>query len=177
MTSLPKRVEFLSNIGIIVVAILLGVVLVTRYLLPPSPKSEAADVAQIKPGIKLSLPGLDWGKSDRTLLMVLSTSCHFCTESTPFYQQLAQQKVGRSDVRLIAVLPQSIGEAQQYLGAHGISVDEIRQSVPGAIYARATPTLITVDKTGSVIQSWVGKLPAEKEAEVMRAFLSGRSGD
>lgn len=109
--------------------------------------------------------------------MVLSTNCHFCTESAPFYQRLAQQKAGRGDVRLMAVLPQSVGEAQKYLDDHGISVDEVRQAVPGAAYARGTPTLILVDRTGSVIESWVGKLPPEKEAEVLSHFLGERSGD
>lgn len=176
MKSIHKRIELLSNIGIIVVAILLSVVFVNRYLLPAFIKPEAADSARIKPGMKLSLSGVDWNKSDKTLLMVLSSNCRYCTESAPFYQQLAQQKVGREDVRLIAVLPQSVGEAQQYLSTHGISVDEIRQPVTGAVYARATPTLIMVDKTGSVVESWVGKLPPEKEAEVLSRFLGERSG-
>jgi redoxin len=177
MGNLHKRVEFASNLGIIVVALLLGGVLVNRYLLPASSTPETIEDPRIKPGTKLSLSGLDWEKGDKTLLMVLSTSCRFCTESAPFYQRLMQQKAGRADVRLVAVLPQSVGEAQQYLSTHGISVDEIRQAAPGAAYARATPTLIIVDRTGSVIESWVGKLPAEKEAEVLSRFLGERSSD
>lgn len=177
MKNTHKRIELLSNIGIIVVAILLGVVFVSRYLLPAFMKPVAVESQPIKPGMKLSLTGVDWNKSDKTLLMVLSTNCRFCTESAPFYQRLAQQKVGREDVRLIAILPQSVSEAQQYLGNYGISVDEIRQPVPGAAYAQATPTLIMVDKIGSVVESWIGKLPPEKEAEVLRRFLGERSGD
>lgn len=77
----------------------------------------------------------------------------------------------------MAILPQSSDEAQKYLNDHGISTDEVRQSVPGAVYARATPTLIMVDKTGTVVESWVGKLPPEKEAAVLSHFLGERSGD
>lgn len=177
MTNLHRKVELLSNIGIIIVAILLGDVFINRYLLPAFVKPETAESVRIKPGMKLLLSGVDWSKSDKTLLMVLSTNCHFCTDSAPFYQQIAQQKTGRGDVRLITILPQNVSESQQYLSAHGIAVDEIRQPTRDAVYAKATPTLIIVDRTGSVIQSWVGKLPAEKEAEVMSLFLSNRSGN
>ena len=176
MSNLHKRIELLSNLAIIVVAILLGVVLVNRYLLPASPKPEAVEGAQLKPGMKLSLPGVDWGGSSKTLLLVLSTNCHFCTESAPFYQRLAQEKAKHGDVSLIAVMPQSVSEAQKYLSDHGVAVDQISQAAPSVAYARGTPTLIMVDKTGSVVESWVGKLPPEKEVEVLNRFLIERSG-
>lgn len=176
MSDKYKRVELLANIAIIVVALLIGVVLVRRYLLPVPTDVGHAEVAQVKPGTRLSLPGLDWGKSDKTLLLVLSADCRYCTESAPFYRRLAEQRGGRQDVRLIAVLPQGVGTARQYLGGLGVAVDEIAQATPAALNARATPTLIVVDRTGSVVQSWVGMLPAEKEAEVVRTLLDGRAG-
>jgi hypothetical protein len=84
MSSLPKKVELLANIAIIIVAILLGVVLVNRYLLPASPEPNAAQAAvQIKPGMKLSFPDVNWEKSRKTLLLVLSTNCKYCTASAP----------------------------------------------------------------------------------------------
>jgi hypothetical protein len=177
MRNLPKKIELLANIAIIVVAILLGVVLVNRYLLPASPKAEAGGDTRIKPGMKLSLSGVDWSKADQTLLMVLSTNCHYCTESAPFYQRLAQQKAGRTDLRLVAVLPQVISEAQKYLNEHGVTVDEIGQAPPLSVSAKATPTLIMVDRTGSVVDSWVGKLPPEKETEVLQRFLTGHASN
>src|SRR6185503_8682986 len=103
MRNWHKRIELLSNIGIIVVAILLGIVLVNRYLLPPSPKPEAVEGGLIKPGTKLALPNVDWGKSDRTLLLMLSTNCRFCTESAPFYQRLALEKAKHRRGNILAV--------------------------------------------------------------------------
>ncbi|HMG76330.1 MAG TPA: hypothetical protein VK582_22845 [Pyrinomonadaceae bacterium] len=170
-SSIPKQVELVANIAIVIIAILLGFVLVKRFILPQSSKPAVEERAQIAPGTKLSLPGVDWSKGDKTLLMVLSTNCHFCTESAPFYQRLAQQKAGHGDVRMVAALPQSTGEAQKYLNDHAISVDEVTQSVPGAVFARATPTLILLDRAGSVLESWVGKLSPEKEAEVSGRFF------
>lgn len=177
MSNLTKRIELLANIAIVVVAVILAVVLVQRYLLPNSRTDGAAERAQVKPGMKLSLPGVDWGKSDQTLLMVLSTTCHFCTESAPFYQRLAREKSGRGDVRLVAVLPQEVGEAQKYLNEHGISVDEVKQASLTSVSVRGTPTLIMVDRNGSVIEAWEGKLPGDKETEVLNRLRRERAGN
>ena len=177
MTSVSKKVEVAANVAIIVVALLLGAVLVRQYLLPGrTPQPQVARAERPTPGTKLTLPGVDWGRSRQTLVMVLSTNCHFCTESAPFYQRLAREKAGHDDVRLLAVLPQSVEEAQRYLGEHGVVVSEVRQSPPDAVGVRGTPTLIIVDSAGSVVESWVGKIPAEKEAEVLSRILGERAG-
>lgn len=110
---------------------------------------------------------MDWAKSEKTLIMALSTTCHFCAESTPFYQKLVGQRTGRSDVRLVAVMPQPVDEARHYLSEHAINVDEVRQASLNSISVRGTPTLVLVDGTGAVVRSWVGKLPPEREIEVV----------
>lgn len=168
MNNLTKRVELLANVVIIVVAVLLGGVLVKRYLLPQAESPQAQ--ARIQPGTKLSVPGIEWGKNERTLLLVLSTTCHYCTESSPFYQRLAREKAEKGGVGLVALLPQSVDESQKYLNGLGVSVDDIKQAGPDAVPVRGTPTLIMADREGAVVESWVGKLPAEKEAEVLNSF-------
>ena len=176
MSGLHKKIELLANVAIILVALLLGGVLVKRYLWPGAGPPQAAAPERIKPGTKLSLPGVDWGRSRQTLLLVLSTTCRFCTESAPFYQRLAREKAGRTDVRLLASLPQTADESRKYLGEHGIAVDQVTQSAPSTAYARATPTLILVDQSGTVIDSWVGKLPPPQEEEVSNRLFGGSRG-
>ncbi len=39
-------------------------------------------------GAKINLSGVDWSKSERNLVLALSTTCHFCSESAGFYQKL-----------------------------------------------------------------------------------------
>lgn len=176
MKNVHQKIQTLSNVAIIIVALLFGLVLVNRYLLPSAPKPSVAESNSIKAGMKLPLSAVDWSKSDKTLLIVLSTNCRYCTESTPFYQKLTQQKAGRNDVKLVAVMPQSVSEAQRYLGEHKVSVDEIKQANLDDVYVKGTPTLIVVDRDGSVVESWMGKLPPEKEAEVINHIFGERSG-
>ncbi len=176
MREINKKIEIAANIAIIIVALLFGAVLVNRYFLPSATlKSSVAETENIKVGTKLPLADVDWSKSEKNLVLILSTSCHFCSESAPFYQKLAQQKAKHSDVKLIAVFPQTVEEAQRYLSEHNLSVDEVRQSSLNTINVRGTPTLIAVNKSGAVVQSWVGKLPPEKESEVASLLFGGNS--
>lgn len=173
MRNIQKKIEIASNVAIIVVALLFAGVLVNRFFFSSSLKPAVAESEEIKDGTKLSLPDVDWSKSNKNLVLILSTSCHFCTESTPFYQRLSQQKAQRGDVKLIAVFPQGIEESQRYLRERNISVDEVRQTSLNTINVKGTPTLVLVDRNGAVVQSWIGKLLPEKETQLVSNFLGG----
>jgi hypothetical protein len=172
-----KKTELLANIAIIVVALLLGVVLVKRYLLPGNETAPARNVdPRIPAGTKATLAGVDWAKNGQTLLLVLSRDCHFCTESAPFYQRLTRETAEREGVHLIALFPQEVEEGRKYLNNLGVSINEIRQAAPGSTGASGTPTLILVDATGVVKNSWVGKLSAPEESEILSQLTVNRNG-
>ena len=166
-----RTIEISTNIAIITVAVLLSIVLVKNYLLagPDAPNA----LPTVPTGTKLSLQDVNWAANKRTLVMVLSDTCRYCTESADFYKKLAQERAKHDDLHIIAVLPQDVGAGQAYLNKLGVTVDEVMQSPLDAVGVRATPTLIFVDDKGVVTASWVGKLPAENEAEVLsRLFQS-----
>lgn len=73
----------------------------------------------------------------------------------------------KGTTRLLAVLPQSVEAGRKYLSDLGIAVDEVRQATPASLWVRGTPTLLLVNKDGVITSSWRGKLPPEKELEVM----------
>jgi thioredoxin-related protein len=169
-----RTIELTTNIAIIIVAILLGVVLVKNYLLS-GPKPDASPPPTVPAGTKISLQDVNWGATKRTLLIALSDSCRFCTESADFYKKLAQERAKSNDVRMIAVLPQDVSAGHAYLNKLGVSVDEVRQSPLNAVGVKATPTLILIDDKGVVTASWVGKLPPEKEVDVLNLFLANQA--
>jgi thiol-disulfide isomerase/thioredoxin len=168
---LIKRIELIANLAIILVAVLLGVVLVRNHLQPKLPAlPQSAANRPIPPGTKLSLAGVDWKGNGRTVVLALSTGCHFCTESAPFYQRVAQERAKAGHLRLVAVFPESVSEGQKYLSNLGVTVDEVRQARLDSIGVIGTPTLIMTDGEGAVAESWRGKLSSEKESEVLRRF-------
>ena len=162
-----KRIEVAANVAIIMVALLLGFVLVKRFILNSAPPDQAALFNTSKPGTKISLPENDWSQSDRHLVLVLQKDCHFCTESAPFYRRLIEVLAKRKDVQLIAALPHNVGESKQYLDGLSVSINDLRQADPSSIGVSGTPTLLLVDRTGTITDVWVGKLPPEKEQEVL----------
>lgn len=168
MSSFYRRIELIANVAIIVVALLLATAFTKKILFDrPSPDGGlAAAQESIKPGMKVSLPGFDWAKKDEHVILVLQKGCHFCSDSAPFYQRLARAVASRPDLELVAALPQEVDTARQYLDGLQVSVTDVRQVSLADIGVRGTPTLLLVDKTGTVTDVWVGRLQQEKEGEV-----------
>jgi hypothetical protein len=172
-----SKTEVLANVSTIIVAVLLSVVLVKQFLLPQGHSAGGPAGPTVAKGtnLKASLPGVDWAGNGRTLVLAISTQCHFCTDSAPFFQRV-NKEVGKG-VKLLAVLPQPLPDAHQYLNKLGVHVDDIRQVPPKAIGVQGTPTLMLVDKTGVVDDVWEGKLQPDQEEQVLTALKNGPSGD
>ncbi len=158
-----KRIEVVAYCATIVLSVIAGTVLIKEYLLPHPPKRTES---RITAGTKM-LVDYDWGKSNKTLLLVLSETCHFCNESAPFYQKLTSQFSDPEKLRFVAVFPQEVSSATKHLDELGVRVTEIRQAVPSAFGASGTPTLILISNDGTVVDSWVGKLSPEEESRVI----------
>jgi hypothetical protein len=172
VNSFFKKVEVAANIAVIILAAVVIVVLIHRWTAGQQTPQVRNTPSQVDIS-KLPSLGIDWSKSERTLLLALSKDCHFCTESAAFYQRLAKDRNNSSGSRLIAVFPQPITDGAKYLEGLGVTVDEIKQySTRGAVTS-ATPTLIMVGRTGDVLGIWTGKLTADKETEVEHRMRCG----
>jgi hypothetical protein len=186
--NLSRRVEIATNISIILVALVGAAVLVKTYLLRPN----TAEITQAAPavpqgpqntsslaannsgtkhapieGTQVSLPGVNWSESNENVVLALSNKCHFCTESAPFYQRLTGELAQRKGVRVIAVFPQEVDQAKQYLSGLGIQIENVKRASLDSIGVSGTPTLMIVDGNGKIKQAWMGRLTSEREAEVL----------
>lgn len=176
LINVSKKIELIANLAIIVVACLLGTVLVKNYLVTKrteqANKSESQPVQSQSQSQPVNSPtvsslDIDWKQNRQTLILAISSSCHFCTESAPFYRKLAQSK---SDTRLVALLPQPVEDGRKYLEKLGVSIDEVRQSGLDKIGVHGTPTLMLIDNAGVVKGFWLGKLSSEEEAKVLSSL-------
>ncbi|HYW72036.1 MAG TPA: hypothetical protein VE961_13440 [Pyrinomonadaceae bacterium] len=179
---LGRAIEIATNLSIILVALIGATVLVRNYLLhpPAAVVSEAPQIASARtpapnPGLRagppagsqISLPNVDWAGNGETVVLALSNKCHFCSESAAFYQQLSSELAQRKDVRIVAVFPQEINDARKYLDDLKVPIGDIRQATLSSIGVNGTPTLMIVDGSGQVKESWVGRLTPVKESEVL----------
>lgn len=167
MNKLHKRAELFANIAIIIVATLLSVVLVKRFVLDRNEPANPLAANQLASGDRVPLEGIEWLKNRHTILLVLQKGCRYCTESAPFYQRLIRETANRNDVKLIALFPQSVAEAKQYLNEIGVSIADIRQVDLHRVKVGGTPTLILVNEGGVALDVWKGKLPPDAESQVL----------
>jgi len=177
-----RHLNTASDIALLLVAVLICAVLI-RDFTRPRPVSNPNENSQ-GPQLQstLHLQGIDFSRSDRTLLFVLSTQCPYCRASEPFYRELTSglhgnkepgNKNGGSKVQFAAAVSQPLPEAQAYLREAGLSFPQVVSAPPEALNVSGTPTLILADKKGKVLRYWVGKLPTEGEIRVMEALEGG----
>jgi hypothetical protein len=168
--------EIAANFATLVVAGVLTVVLLRSYNLPipAAPAKNLHTVSLVAPvtagsDMSMRIPAVNWHANGRTLVLVLSTRCHFCTESAPFFRRLGER--AGSNVKFLAVLRQPVAESERYLSGEGLYFDEIRQALIGETGAAGTPTLLLVDQDGIVKRTWVGRLAPDKEREALDAII------
>lgn len=169
--------ETAANAAIVVAAAILCVVLVKVYLLPRPARATVAGPGfpEIAAGadLRTSLPGVDWRKDGRTLVLGVSTQCHFCTASAPFFRQIAAS--AGEGVKIVAVFPQPVEEAKKYLAGEGVHVDQVMQLPLARIGVRGTPTMVLANGKGVVTNVWVGEQSPAERPSVLRVLAGARA--
>lgn len=169
-TDLVKKIELFTNVAIILVALVLGAVLVKKFLLTDTPAQPKKDIAV---GEKVNFDQINWASNKNTLVLVLSKDCHFCTESLPFYQKVNQEVAKNPSVKLAAVFPQDVETAQEYLKTNNLDINQVYKANPSAVGAGGTPTLLLIDENGKVVETWFGKLmSSDEEQKVLNRLRS-----
>jgi thiol-disulfide isomerase/thioredoxin len=160
-------IDPMLNLGLILFCVLIVVAFVRSGYLQSSASPDQPKRSSDEVGRKISLQGVDWSKSEQTLVMFLNTQCHYCQKSEPFYRELSSDATDHQKVRLIAVFPQPLEKSKEYLDHAGISVDDLRQPGSGDLKVKGTPTLVLVNGNGIATNQWIGLLSPTEEAEIM----------
>lgn len=175
MKKINQRIELVANALIIIVAVLLIGVLVQKYIFSSADGHENHDhsAARVQPtvGKKLDLAEVNFSEKPRTVLLALQTTCRYCNESADFYKRLVEETKGKN-IKLVAVFPTPVEDSARHLNELGVTGFEVKQAPISALDASGTPTLIITNDKGEVTNFWIGKLPAEKESEVINQLKS-----
>jgi hypothetical protein len=165
--NLSRISEWVVNLLSLALLVFISVVLVRQHagILPKHP-------ATLKPGQAVPITGMDWSKKQHTLVLALQTSCHYCADSAPFYQELLKQQ-DLGGWQAVAVLPQPVQQSLAYMQSRGYSIPRVFQMDLGSIGVSGTPTLLLVSQKGKLEKEWVGKLNPSGEDEVAAALGIG----
>ena len=115
---------------------------------------------------------LEYKTHSRTLLLALDKNCEYCERSAGFYKRLLDaQATSAGNTQLVAILPNDDWDAKNYLRQEGLErLPHLSNVKLAQLKITALPTLILVDRMGSVLQSWSGQLDEERENEVLEAI-------
>ncbi len=161
------KIEAVANVIVILLAVVMGAVFLKDRYAAPGPQMK-----EVKAGDRLTrLDGWDWAAHDRTLVLALRKGCHFCEDSAPFYQRLlTEQKRDGSSTAIVAAFPDAADVVKQVVQSEGLEVQALARVPPEKLNVSGTPTLLLVDRSGTVLKAWIGMLSPREELEVMQAL-------
>jgi hypothetical protein len=159
---MARKLDVVTNVIAIATCLLASAVLLQKLDLLP--RRSPAGAVELRTGAVLPAA---WQVSTNagvpTVVAVVRSTCHFCTESMPFYRDLV-----RKPVRLVAVSDEPREVTRAYFVAHGVEPAQIVSARPAGI--SGTPTLFAVDAAGRIRDRQVGLLSAEKQQQFLSAI-------
>jgi thioredoxin-related protein len=165
----PKsKLDTAANVAIILVCIIAAAILIRNNFFPPTPPPPPGAAA--KGDTLAALREVIPPGADRTLVVALSPTCHFCNESMPFYKTLVDQRnQSKSPVKVVAAVPMAEAREpeQKNLADHGVQPDAVVPVDFAKIKVPGTPTVLLVDNQGKVLDVWVGKLTDSRQKQVL----------
>ena len=159
---MPK-LETAANVAAIVATCLLVAVVVRREFRSQQTTSNAVI------GRPLKIPGAEWPRSNNTIVIALSVSCHYCKDSAQFYRRIEREscQVGTS-VEIVS--PQDPATTRAFLESLDIHFQTIRTVRLSQIGVRGTPTILLIDREGKVVKTWFGALDQARQREVLSSL-------
>jgi hypothetical protein len=165
-----SRLEIGANVAVIVAALVVVAVAASRMW----PQHSHVPPASYAAGEPLGdVPGVDFRGSERTVLLFVRSTCRFCTESMPFYGKIVVDARAGQYARVIAVSDEEIDVTKSYFARHGVPIQEVVKTDAQRLRIAGTPTILVVDRGGSVQGAWVGTLGASAQSDVLRSLTPG----
>lgn len=120
-------------------------------------------------GKTLSLSGAEWSRSALTVVVAMSSRCHYCRASMPFYRQLAVTSArSAGQLRSIAVSFEPAAVLSRFLSDEKVQFTQVLQASFAEMRVSGTPTLFLVGADGKVRSEWLGQLDSTAQGDVGR---------
>lgn len=168
-----KKFVILANAAIISLCVLIAGVVVWRFVLPHEPSRVGAKVPV---GRQVQIPNISWSSARSTVVLALSTNCHFCGENAPLFRSLISN-VHQQGARVIAVFPPNQAETAKYLSGLGLAVDATVSLPLTQIGVSGTPAVLVVGRSGVVVDGWVGAVPSGEYENALKKLKSSIRGN
>jgi thioredoxin-related protein len=165
------KIEFGLNIVIAVAILVIAGVVVKRAFSPQQANRKTLQQqAQSLLGTRINVPGANWEHNKKSLIFFLKKDCRYCEYIAPSYKQLIGEAKKRN-IKLIAILPNSIEEAREYVQFLGLSIENVQTGALSSFKIPGTPSVLFVDSNGIVKSIWIGAEPG-REKEMLDTMVA-----
>jgi thioredoxin-related protein len=169
-----STLDTVANIAIILVCAIAAFILIRNNFFNKNqqaggPRPPEVEVGEQFDALRQVVPA----GADRALVVAVSPTCHFCTESMPFYKRLIDERNQKgSNTKVIAAVPveEAKAEEQKTMTGSGVSPDALVTLDFKEIKVPGTPTILLVDNQGKVLDVWVGKQESSGEEEILETL-------
>jgi hypothetical protein len=135
-----------------VVLIIAGMAVLASYAAPIIRSATAKPPIDYKVGDRVQQKGrlrLD----GTTFVLDTSSKCGYCTASMPLYAEML-----RRGARLVAVTAEDVEVNRSYLAQHKVLPEAVLPIAETGLRFLGTPSLLCLDRAGTVRGAWAGKL-------------------
>lgn len=140
-----------------------GTRFIAGRLRPPQPRALTRAV-----GERVRIPGVSLATARRNVVLVLSSRCHFCIADSGFHRRLVAEALS-SGWAVYAVFSPADADAS-YPARLGLSPPMVRRIPFDVLGITVTPAVLLVDRTGTIVRSWVGAASSEEQAAIFAAL-------
>lgn len=116
-----------------------------------------------------SIAEADWDRFHTSFVLILSSTCQYCTQSAPLYQRLLAQTGTVAGVQVVALFAEPAAQGRMYLHSLGVPIQKVFRHDVAQMGVPGTPTILLVDSRGAVTRFWTGVLNSAQEHELLRA--------
>jgi rhodanese-related sulfurtransferase len=149
------NLEKATNIVVILAIIMVAGVIVKRYAFDSSDAPQKIEVGKV-----VSIPNINWGQNEQTIIISVKQDCSFCSLSASFISQIVDE-ASKQNVKTEIVSSDSEVDIKEYLAQ--MKLPELKSHQIGLRDSGflASPTFLFVDRDGIVKDMWIGALNDE----------------
>lgn len=147
-------------------ALVAGCLVIASWWLPEAPERPAR---LIVPGVSLEIPGFEFARSERHIVLLLDVACPYSLQGVPFYKLVASRAAAREDVDFVVLSSDPPNAVREWLATNEIApARKVRIINPSRSGFSVVPTLLIVSPEGTVTDVAQGLL-SQKERDTFLA--------
>jgi len=182
LSRVTKRIKVALDFATLFACVGIAGVVLTRFGAANSsrraaPQPVSSESTELVRGSSVGrLRDVEFGQSDRTLIIFARSDCRYCTGSLPFFRDIANNPLrDPKGLQVVVVGLDSLQQTKDFLRQGGVNADRVLPMLSEMPRVRAVPTLVLVTRKGVIENVWIGEQPGPRRMAILSALR--RAGD